>query len=123
MVAIVAESAVKPRLTSPYAFKSLVIRLASPPRAGRNQICVPADEDSGWAVMINPLPSVSHNTRPTRAHFCVPSGCGVPPATGTSTTVAAPLPSNVPQAMRLPSGDHDGPEVEKPFGCLTVAIV
>src|SRR6478672_582329 len=122
---MVFESAVKPRLTSPYAFKSLVIRRASPLLCGRNQICVPMEEDSGWAVMIRPLPSASERTRPILDHFCKPTGCGLPPATGTSTTVEypAPAPLNMPQAIRFPSGDHDGPAIENSFGCLTVAIV
>src|SRR5689334_3429456 len=81
------------------------------------------EEDSGCAVMIRPLPSASQITRPTRDHFCEPSGCGSPPATGTSTTLAKPpaVSLNMPQAMRFPSGDHDGPDAENSCGCLTVA--
>ena len=71
--------------------------------------------------MINPLPSPSQITRPTLAHFSEPIGVGLPPSTGTFTTVEypAPAPLNMPQAICFPSGDHDGPEVEKPFGCLS----
>jgi hypothetical protein len=124
-VAMVLESAVNPRLTSPYPFRSFVIRRAGPFKYGRNQTCVPIEENSGCAVKIRPLLSASQITRPTLAHFSEPMGFGSPPAIGTSITVEWPPPVALimPQAIRFPSGDHDGPEVEKPFGCLLTAIV
>src|SRR5688572_2870352 len=75
--------------------------------------------------MIKPLPSVNQITRPTLLHLSEPIGFGSPPATGTSTTVAGPVPPplNMPEAIRCPSADHDGPEGEKPLGAFAVAIV
>src|SRR5215213_3916126 len=124
-VAIVFESAVNPRLTSPYPFKSFVMRRAGPFEYGTNQTCVPMEEDSGCAVMIKPLLSATQITRPTLAHFSEPMGFGSPPSTETSITVEFPGPTALimPQAIRFPSGDHEGPDVEKPFGCLLTAIV
>src|SRR6185369_7587143 len=84
----------------------------------------PIDDDSGCAAMIKPLPSVSHITRPTLAHFSDPILRGSPPSTGTSRTVEKPEPLalKIPHAIRVPSGDHAGPEVEKRSGCFRTAI-
>ena len=43
--------------------------------------------------MIKPLPSAIQSTRPTLAHFSVPIGSGLPPSTGTFTTVEYPGPA------------------------------
>src|SRR5215211_1893884 len=105
-VAMVLESSVNPRLTSPYPFKSFVIRRAGPFGYGRNQTCVPIEENSGCAVMINPLLSATQITRPTLAHFSEPMGFGSPPSIETSITVELPAPGVLimPQAIRFASG-------------------
>ena len=75
--------------------------------------------------MIKPLLSGSQMTRPMTAHLSEPMFRGSPPSTGNSTRVEypVPVPVKMPQAIRLPSGDQEGPEVEKLSGCLRVAIV
>src|SRR5688572_17164357 len=74
--------------------------------------------------MISPVASGSHITRPTLPHFAVSIGLGSPPSTGTSTIVEYPaVPFDIPQAIRVPSEDQAGPEVEKPSGALATAMV
>src|SRR3954469_22189460 len=71
------------------------------------------------AVMMNPLPSLSHSMLPTFIHLCVEISFLGPPSSGTSTIAELfSLSFQRMSARRLLSGDHAAPQ--HPSGALQV---